>query len=311
MSVLKPSSAALQSAAATIRSGGVVIMPTETVYGLACNATDAEAVQHVFEIKGRPADNPLIVHIADVSQLKQVAESWPPLAEKLAERFWPGPLTLVLPRHPSVPKETTGGLDTVAVRIPSHPIALELIRLADCPVAAPSANLFMGLSPTNLNMIDPAIEIDVEVMLDGGPCEIGLESTVVDLTDETPRILRPGGVSRAQIQAVVGRPLGSLPPSFVRKSPGMMHRHYAPDARVVLVDEAPDGEAALVFGETSNSLHIRMPNEPSAYGARLYAALQAADSRADSVIFVEQPPDSADWEAVNDRLQKASAEPEF
>jgi L-threonylcarbamoyladenylate synthase len=308
MSIIRPTQEALEEAAKTIRSGGVVVMPTETVYGLACSALKKKAVTRVFEIKGRPMDNPLIVHLADVSQLGLVASSWPKEAELLADRFWPGPLTMVLPRKDSVPLETTGGLDTVAVRVPSHPIALDLIRMADCPVAAPSANLFMGLSPTRPDMIDPAIQVDVDITLDGGPCEVGLESTVVDLTGDHPRILRPGGVTRAQIQAVIGQPLGQFPPNSVRKSPGMHRRHYAPDVPVELVKSVTKKAAGLVFGEPANSLQVRMPQDARGYGALLYSAMQKIEQGGAKKIFVESPPETPEWEAVNDRLTKASAE---
>ncbi len=306
MSALQPTSETLDQAAETIRRGGVVVIPTETVYGLACSALNQDAVRRVYEIKGRPAENPLIIHIGSFADLGRVAESWPPLAERLAERFWPGPLTMVLPKKKGVPEDVTGGLDTVAVRVPDHPVALELIRRSGCPLAAPSANLFMGLSPTRSQDVDPAIQVDVDMILDGGPCRVGLESTVIDLTGEHPRILRPGGAPRAQIQAVVGSPLGQLPPQSVRSSPGMYPRHYAPKARVELVDEAPNGGAALVF-ESGSSSHIKMPMEPTAYGARLYSALMKLDGEEPEVISVVRPPDSPEWEAVNDRLRKASS----
>ena len=247
MSVLNPTPEAIESAARVIRDGGVVVMPTETVYGLACNALNKKAVQRVFEIKGRPSENPLIVHISGVDDLKLVASSWPESAEKMAKKFWPGPLTMVLPKHKDVPDETTAGLETVAVRVPRHWVAKGLIRAAGCPIAAPSANAFMGLSPTTAQDVDPEIDIEVPMILDGGPCEIGLESTVVDLTEETPVILRPGGITRGEIQAVLGRPLGHMPPPNIKKSPGMYRRHYAPNASLKLVEKLADDEAGLVF----------------------------------------------------------------
>lgn len=306
MSILKPTQEALQTAADIIRKGGVVVMPTETVYGLACNALDAAAVRKVFDIKGRPSDNPLIVHIASFKDLKSVAVDWPPMAEKLAERFWPGPLTMVLRKRDRVPDETTGGLDTVAVRVPAHPVALDLIGKAGCPIAAPSANLFMGLSPTTADSVDPAVQVDVDVILDGGTCEVGLESTVLDLSGETPRILRPGGVARADIQAVLGHPLGLMPPADIRRSPGMYARHYAPKAEVRLVEKAPSGEIGLVFGKPAHDMQIRMPADPRAYGAMLYSALRRMDQEGAEVVFVELPPASQEWEAILDRLKKAS-----
>lgn len=307
MVILKPSEDSLQSAAKAIKAGGVVVMPTETVYGLACSALNAEAVRRVFEIKGRPSDNPLIVHIASADQLKQVAASWPPVAEKLAERFWPGPLTLVLPKRDRVPQETTGGLDTVAVRVPAHPVARELILLSQTPLAAPSANLFMGLSPTAAQDIDPAIMVDVDMVIDGGPCEVGLESTVLDLSGEFPRILRPGGVGRSDIEAVLGRPLGELPPPSVRRSPGLYPRHYAPRSSVVVAEEVAADHPGLVFGPPANDLQVKMPKDAKAYGALLYSALRRLDLQGVAVISVEAPPKTHEWEAVNDRLKKASA----
>ena len=306
MSVLSPTPEAIQAAARTIREGGMVVLPTETVYGLACDAMNEEAVRRVFETKGRPSDNPLILHIADLDQVGMVAGEWPEAAQKLAEKFWPGPLTLVVPKAAGVPDVTTAGLQTAAVRMPSHPVTLEVIRLSRCVLAAPSANVFMGLSPTSADALDPEILVETEIVLDGGPCEIGIESTVVDLSDGHPRILRPGDVSRADIQAGLGSPLGHIPPIDVRRSPGMYRRHYAPKAAVRLVDQVPAGEAGLTFGEAGPQ-QIKMPRDAKAYGAVLYGALRHLDQAGTSTIFVEMPPDEPAWEAVLDRLRKASA----
>jgi len=309
MSILSPTPEAIRAAAKVIRDGGVIVMPTETVYGLACNALNAEAVRRVFEIKDRPVENPLIVHIAGIEQLGQVAASWPPIAEKLASLYWPGPLTMVLPKTEAVPLETTGGLPNVAVRVPSHPVALEILRQAECPIAAPSANVFMSLSPTSAEDVDPVIQLEVEHILDGGPCEVGLESTVVDLTEETPVILRPGGVTRAEIQALVGQPLGHLPPTMLKKSPGLYRRHYAPKAIVQLVPRLDRDDAGLTFEEPQNDHQVRMPRDARAYAANLYAALRKLDLRGIEKIAIEIVPDSPEWEAINDRLKKASAPP--
>lgn len=307
MSILTPTPEAIQTAARTIRQGGVVVIPTETVYGIACDALNKDAVMRVFEVKGRPSDNPLIVHISEWDMLDMVAQDIPPLAKKFAEKYWPGPLTLVLPKRPEVPLETTGGLNSVAVRMPRHRVALDVIRQAERPIAAPSANVFMALSPTRAQDIDPEILIEVDVILDGGPCEVGLESTVLDLTDDTPRILRPGAITRADIQAMTGRPLGLNPPPDVRKSPGMYRRHYAPNARVVLVDALTEGQIGLSFEEPANPQQIKMPDDPIAYGAVLYTALRRLDKPETDTIFVQEPPDEPQWEAVLDRLRKASA----
>jgi len=296
----------IKEAADALRTGGLVVLPTETVYGLGCNALDPSAVKKVYEIKGRPMENPLIVHIADIDDLGSIAESWTEDCEKLAKRFWPGPLTLVLHKKKSVPKETTAGLDTVAVRIPDHNLSLTVIRSAGIPVAAPSANPFMGLSPTSAEDVDPSIGEHVTMVLDGGPCKVGLESTVIDLSGDHPRILRPGGVTRAQVQAVIGRPLGHLPPPTVNRSPGMYPRHYAPNARLHLVEKLERGQTGLTFQDCEESGQIKMPEDPQAYAASLYRALKKLDIEGVEKIYVETPPETPECAAVHDRLEKAS-----
>ncbi|MCC7436030.1 MAG: threonylcarbamoyl-AMP synthase [Methanoregulaceae archaeon] len=298
----------LQIAADALLRGELVCMPTETVYGIAADATNPEAVRQIFAAKDRPADNPLIVHISDFVQLEDVVSEWTDAADVLANRFWPGPLTLVLKKSEMIPNEVTGGLETVAVRMPDHPVALELIELAGIPLAAPSANRFMHLSPTRAEHVDPRIAERVAMVLDGGPCRIGLESTVVDVSVDPPRILRPGGISRGQIQAALGRPLGQLPPSDVRRSPGMYLRHYAPKAPLEFVEALEPDAVGLGFGTPRNDRQIRMPDDPNAYAAGLYAALHRLDAGNPAVIYVEHPPEEPEWEAVHDRLRKA-AEP--
>lgn len=307
MSILSPTPEAIQAAARIIRDGGIVVMPTETVYGLACNALDASAVRKVFEIKGRPSENPLIVHLADFSDLKKVAVDWPKEAEILAENFWPGPLTMVLKKKSGVPDETTAGLDTVAVRVPQHPVARELIRISECPLAAPSANVFMALSATSADHIAPEIDIEVPIILDGGQCAIGLESTVIDLTESVPVILRPGGIPRSEIQRVLGRPLGHFPPPSVRKGPGMYHRHYAPKAVLKMVEKLEPGQPGLGFGSASGPDQVKMPMDAKAYAFQLYSAIRQLDMKGIDTIYVEHPPEKPEWEAVLDRLRKASA----
>ena len=306
MSLTAPTPNALHEAAEEIRAGGVVVMPTETVYGLACDALNPQAVRKVFEIKGRPSDNPLIVHVLSIEQAKSLTTSWNDAAEKLAQAFWPGPLTLVLPKAAHVPSVTTSGLSTVAIRMPRHHVCRALLEACGTPLAAPSANVFMGLSPTRADHIDPEILVEVPIILDGGPCEIGLESTVLDLSGENPRVLRPGAITRAEVQAVLGRPLGDAPPGDVRRSPGMYSRHYAPRAVVKIVDEAPKGEAGLVFTDAAHEGQVRMPRNPAAYGSGLYSALRRLDQAGHEVIYVEAPPTTPEWEAVNDRIRKAS-----
>lgn len=306
VSIVSASQESLRQAAQVIQDGGVVVMPTETVYGLACDAMNDSAVARVFDIKGRPSDNPLIVHVAAFETLKSLAIEIPEEARELAMRFWPGPLTMVLKKRESVPYRTTGGLDSVAVRMPNHPVALELVRLADRPIAAPSANLFSQLSPTRAQDVDPEIVARVPLVLDGGPCDVGLESTVLDLSAEEPQVLRPGGIGRADIEAVLKRPLGIVPPPSVRKSPGLYRRHYAPRAMVRLVDTLRQGEPGLTFGQAGPG-QVHMPLDARAYAANLYSALKRLDEEGHAEIAVELPPEGIDWEAVVDRLKKASS----
>ncbi|NUR84717.1 MAG: threonylcarbamoyl-AMP synthase, partial [Nonomuraea sp.] len=223
----------IEQAAGVLRAGGLVAIPTETVYGLAADAENAAAVARIFEVKGRPPTHPLIVHVGGAGQLDAWAERVPATARLLADHFWPGPLTLVLPRGPRVPLETTGGLDTMAVRVPDHPVALALLSAFGGGVAAPSANRFGSVSPTTAGHVRAELGDAVDFVLDGGPCEVGVESTIVDVTGETPAVLRPGGVTREDLEAVLGHPLAVPATSHVRV-PGQHPSHYAPRARVVL-----------------------------------------------------------------------------
>lgn len=306
MKIVEASPENIARAAEALRAGKLVIMPTETVYGLAADATNPAAVKRIFEAKQRPSENPLIVHIAHVSEVSSIARELPPAAAKLAVRFWPGPLTIVLPKKPSVPDEVTGGLDTVAVRVPNHPVALALIREAGVPIAAPSANRFMKLSPTRAEHIDPELLDYVEFVLDGGQSEIGVESTVVDCTNTFPRILRPGGVSRGQIEAALGGPLGANPPDVSRRSPGMYQRHYAPQSPLKLVDRLSADMPGLTFDQPLNDRQIKMPQSAPAYSAVLYDNLHHMDRLGLPTIYVQCPPQGPEWEVVRDRLQKAS-----
>jgi L-threonylcarbamoyladenylate synthase len=297
-------------AAAMLAKGGLVVVPTETVYGVAADATNPKAVARLYEAKGRPRENPLIVHIACLDDLERIASHVSPDARRLAERFWPGPLTMVLPKSDLIPDIVTAGLPTVAVRYPKHPVAASLITLTGKPLAMPSANPFQRLSPTRVEHLDPELLAKTDLVLDGGPCVVGLESTVVDLVEDPPKVLRPGAVTRGEIQAAIGRPLGTVPPGGSkgpRRSPGTYPRHYAPHAPLVLVDRAPEGSFALVFGEPSGPNQIRMPKDPGPYGASLYAALHTLDARRPEAIYVERPPATAHWDAVRDRLERAAA----
>lgn len=302
--------ACLERAAAVIRGGGLCAFPTETVYGLGANALDAEAVARIFVAKGRPANNPLIVHVADAAGAQRVVKAWPPAAEALAARFWPGPLTLVLPRADVVPDVTTAGLDSVAVRVPDHPFARDLIRAAGGAVAAPSANRSTAVSPTTAQHVLDELDGRIELVIDGGPTRVGIESSVVSLLDGV-RLLRPGDVSRAQLEAVLG-PVGARGEGPAR-SPGMMTRHYAPQAEVRLVpstelsEHAGPQAAALVYGASPAGFgHVRrLPAEPAGYATGLYAALRELDG-AWSRIVVERVPDDDAWVAVSDRLRRAA-----
>jgi L-threonylcarbamoyladenylate synthase len=297
-------SAPLAEAIDAIRAGNLVGLPTETVYGIAADALNPDAVAAIFRLKQRPADNPLIVHLAHADDVLRVATAFPDAARRLAERFWPGPLTLVLPKRHEVPDITTGGLDTVAVRIPNHPVAHALIA-ATGPLAAPSANRFMRLSPTRATDIDPEIASGLAVILDGGPCEVGIESTVVDATDDKIRLLRPGGISAAQLAKIAE--LSTEPPTE-RRSPGLYPRHYAPQARLILKPELAPADAGLTFDQPTNERQILMPNDPGKYAAQLYAALHDLDRQSPAIIVVQSPPETPEWTPVWDRLRRAATE---
>lgn len=310
------------AAADILRRGGLVAFPTETVYGLGANALDAAAVARIFEAKGRPANNPIIVHIADAGQVTQVASLWPAIAATLAVRFWPGPLTLVLPKHPNVPDIVTAGGPTVAVRIPAHPIARALLNAVQLPLAAPSANRSGDLSPTTAEHVKSALGGRIDMILDGGPCPGGIESTVLDVTSDPPRLLRPGLITIEQIERVIGPILRFAPgdPDQPLASPGMLPRHYAP--RTPLEIAADDGRSRVLelvrqgtrvawltrdtapfAGESGREM---LPREPAGYAAELYAALHRLDALALDRIIVSRPPEGDDWLAIRDRLHRAS-----
>lgn len=244
---------ALEEAAGVIKSGGLVAFPTETVYGLGANALDGEAIRRIFAAKGRPADNPLIVHIAREGDLGPLVTQVPAPARPLLARFWPGPLTLVLPKKPHIPAETTAGLDTVAIRMPAHPIALALIHLAGVPIAAPSANLSGKPSPTTAQHVLADLEGRVDIIIDGGPTDVGVESTVLDVTRKPPLLLRPGGITLEELLEFIPTiqldpGVGALAPSSDVKppSPGMKYTHYAPQARVLVVEGTGEGVQAKI-----------------------------------------------------------------
>jgi L-threonylcarbamoyladenylate synthase len=314
-----PDPAAIARAADVLRGGGLVAFPTETVYGLGANALDARAVAGIFEAKGRPAFNPLIVHAANVSAVRALVARWPPAADTLAARFWPGPLTLVLPKAPAIPHIVTGGLDDVAVRIPAHPVALALLRACGLPIAAPSANRSTEISPTTAEHVTKALGDRVALVLDGGPTTVGIESTVLDLAGERPRLLRPGMVTVRELEAAIG-PLDrrTEPSDALPRAPGQLARHYAPRARLVIcrADEGlgileastarPTG-AIVVTAAHWPADHVEMlPADPAGYAARLYAALHALDDLGCRLIVAEALPDAPGWMALQDRLRRAA-----
>ncbi len=296
-------SLSISEAADRIREGGIVAFPTETVYGLGANALDATAVQKIYELKGRPETSPLIVHVSSIDMARQIAADWPPLAEELNQKHWPGPLTLVLPKKPSIPGIVTAGLPTVGIRMPNHPMALELIERAGVPIAAPSANRFGDLSPTTAQHVRDTFGDAVDV-LDGGPSQVGIESTVASIEDGRVRLLRPGMLSLGELQ-------GSGQSGTADPSPGMQPRHYSPRTKLLLVDtpkNLPGRTGAYVWRKKSGLVcrSVHMPAAPEAYAARLYAVLHELDQENLPWIAVELPPDTPDWAAIHDRLHRAS-----
>jgi L-threonylcarbamoyladenylate synthase len=313
-------------AAAILREGGLVAFPTETVYGLGANALDPAAVARIFTAKGRPANNPLIVHIADTPTVQGLAADWPNAASLLAKRFWPGPLTLVLPRRASVPDIVTAGGPTLAVRQPAHPVARALILATGLPLAAPSANRSSRLSPTRAEHVARDLAGRIDLILDAGPTSGGLESTVLDVTRVPSRVLRPGPIAPSDIAAVIG-PLeiggsGAPLPDAPMLAPGMLARHYSPRAPLELTDDngwervvahAQAGQRVgwLPFSCTAVQQHPRvtcilMPADPARYAAQLYAMLHALDDARVERIVVQMPPDREEWLAVRDRLGRAA-----
>ena len=303
----------LTSAAALIRSGQLVAFPTETVYGLGANALDPSAIEKIYAAKGRPAESPLIVHVDSVEMARSLVRDWPEQASTLAQHFWPGPLTLVLPKQPHVPDRLTAGLDTVGIRMPSNPIALELIRAAGVPIAAPSANRFTELSPTTAQHVRDSLGDSVAMILDGGPTTVGIESTVLSLAGPDALLLRPGMVTREQIEEMIGPVrITAEATGTPHASPGMYPRHYSPSTPLVLVDRGKlpsSGRGAYLWIENpaDAARSIRMPADPYAYAAALYAKLHDADAERWDWIAVERPPQHPAWAAILDRLERAAA----
>jgi len=306
----------VRRAAEILRAGGLVAFPTETVYGLGADASNAEAVARLYAAKGRPAEHPVIVHFADAAAAFTWAREVPEAARELAAKFWPGPLTLVLKRSAKARDFVTGGQDSVGVRVPSHPVAQELLRAFGNGVAAPSANRFGNVSATTAAHVRE--ELKVDVVLDGGASEVGIESTIVDLTSGVV-LLRPGRISRGEIEKQLNVKVTNSNPSSPRHSGGL-ERHYAPATPTVLVPPHQlDGEiarrgaavAVLAFSRPDERVDywIRMPREPQAYAQKLYAALRELDAAGCATILVESPPETTEWTAVSDRLSRAAASP--
>jgi len=295
-----PTDAELQRAAELIREGGLVAFPTETVYGLGANALDADAVRRIFEAKRRPWASPLIVHVGDEAMARAVTAEWPAMARRLANEFWPGALTIVLKKAPMVPDVVTANLDSVGVRMPAHPVALQLIRAAGVPVAAPSANQFSQLSPTTADHVRESLGDRVDLILDGGPTTIGIESTVVSLHRKPPVVLRPGMITKEQVEQITGvRFESEVNVPEIIESPGLHPRHYAPRTPFLLLDpgsEPPEGRGRFLV----------LPSNPKEFAASLYAELHRADREGWDWIAIERPSDASEWAGILDRLQRAT-----
>ena len=320
--------AAVLRAAERLRAGEVVALPTETVYGLAANALDPGAVSRIYEIKGRPAHNPIIVHVASVDMAKKCVTRWPALADKLAKAFWPGPLTLVLPRAQAIPEIVTAGGPTVGVRWPNHPFTQAVIRECGFPLAAPSANPASRVSPTTAAHVLEDLGSRLRLIVDGGPSQMGIESTVLDLTVEPPRVLRPGMIHEESLRAAMGNLQPStfnLQPSTLR-SPGLLRKHYAPKAELLVLNwrDAADVKSQIANRKSQIAnchiiAHNRVPSragvggvsviphDAAAFGRAIYAELRRCDDAGADLIVVESPPDTAEWRAIADRLARAAA----
>jgi L-threonylcarbamoyladenylate synthase len=321
---------AIKRAADLLRQGRLVAFPTETVYGLGADASNPDAVAGIFKAKGRPADHPLIVHIASIDSLYDWASTVPEAALKLAARFWPGPLAMILNKKPEVPLEVTGGQQTVGLRMPDHPVALALLKSFGGGVAAPSANRFCRISPTQASHVSEELGDAVDMILDGGACRVGVESTIIDLSGNKPRLLRPGHISREDIEAVlqtelilpsIAVPAAEMPEDI--RAPGMMTVHYAPTTPAIRcsAERLPERIRQLLnegkrigllayqldIAETDQVRVLRLPEQAADYAQSLYAALRKLDNLQLDAILVEQPPQTEPWRAINDRLNKATA----
>jgi L-threonylcarbamoyladenylate synthase len=330
-------------AVALLREGRLVAFPTETVYGLGADARNERAIDLIFSTKGRPSTNPLIVHVASIDIAKRHVADWPDAAQTLAERFWPGPLTLVLPKACGISEKVTAGRNTVAIRVPNHSLALELLRAYDGPLAAPSANRSTHVSPTTAQHVRDEFpeqgQGEPALILDGGACTVGIESTVLDLTQTPPMILRPGHVTAQDLDPLIGRVgiySGSVPKTQAQLSPGQQDVHYAPrtpatyfqgrfrnrTAASLLINllkaKKPSPHVLLIGTDAHEKSYpashplrrsgrlVLMPNDPEQYARELYATLRAVDAQNPQMIYIELPPDLPEWRAVRDRIMRAA-----
>ncbi len=326
--VLKASEESINKAVAIIKNGGVVGLPTETVYGLGANAFDSYAVEKIFEAKGRPKDNPMIVHIAETDDVYPLVKEFPEKAKLLAEKYWPGPLTIIMMKSDKVPSRTSGNLDTVAVRMPSHPVMRQVIKNSGCPIAAPSANLSGSPSPTNAKYVFDDMDGRIPLIIDGGDCDVGVESTVITLVGEKPRLLRPGGITPDQLEEVLGEieidkaVKSKLEENAEASSPGMKYKHYAPKTKVVIIKadsekyieyvcEHKENAAALCFEEETDKLPVKCVsygsiNDSSSQAKRLFDALRELDETGAEIAFAHCPSDEGVGLAVYNRLLRSA-----
>jgi L-threonylcarbamoyladenylate synthase len=312
----------LNEAVEVLRRGGLVAVPTETVYGLGADASNELAVRRIFAVKGRPSSHPLIVHLPDAAAVRAWTRRVPTPFEALARAFWPGPLTVVLERSGLASDAVTGGQDTVALRVPDHPLTLALLRAFGGGIAAPSANRFGKVSPTTADHVRAELGAEVDLVLDGGPCAVGVESTIVDLTRPEPRILRPGGVSREDVVRVLGRPIEVASDADDVKAPGMLASHYAPRAGLLVVDRATlyaeaarlEAEGRRVAALAPRSMLVpeqvhraEMPEDTEGFARELYSALRRLDAEGFDLVVAALPDEKGLGLAVKDRLLKAAA----
>lgn len=307
----------LKTAAETLQQGGLVAIPTETVYGLAANALDSQAVARIFAAKDRPFFDPLIVHLAEIEWWPRVASEFTPLARKLAEHFWPGPLTLILPKTDAIPDLVTSGLPTVGIRVPDHPLTRQLLRLADLPVAAPSANPFGRLSPTTAEHVRQQLGDRVDVILDGGPCRVGVESTILQVCNDEAILLRPGGIPIEQIESLIGS-VGRPDPAKAATpaAPGMLDSHYAPRTRLKIIEHLPSshdrvrtGLLTLTGSDTTGFATVEvlsLRGDLVEAAANFFQALHRLDQAGLDLIVAQAFPDQGLGRALNDRLRRAA-----